>query len=238
MIQNKFIWADLSSYIPQQIRSFYETIFDWSYYESDGYLTAYKGNTAVSGLYQTPEKFQEMKMPSFWMSYIQVESVEETVAKARTLGGIIELVDLDNPIGAVALIRDTQGAGFTIYEGVYLDARTQAEKNTLIFNELHVSDAQKAVEFYQNLFDWNCVWTDQTSVDVYCNSSNEKLAAIHQIDNFFKGKYQYWVCTFGARNIQEKLDKIKQMGGIVISDEGNRAMCSDGSKAFFYLQEV
>ncbi len=238
MIQNKFIWADLSNYEPQEVRPFYETIFNWSYYDTYGYLTAYLGNTPISGLYQTPEKFQKMKMPAFWMSYIQVKNVQDTVERAESLGGIIELVDVDNPIGAVALIRDTQGAGFTIYEGAYLDARTVAQENTLIFNELHVSDAQKAVEFYQNLFDWKCEWIDETSVEVSCNSSKEVLARIHQMDNFFKGKYQYWVCTFGIKNLQDALTKVKQFGGTIISDEGNRVMCSDGTEAFFYLQEI
>jgi len=238
MEQNKFIWADLSSYDPQKIRSFYETIFDWSYHDTYGYLTAYIGNSERSGLYKTPEKFQKIKMPSFWMSYIQVESVSETVEKARLLGGIIEMVDLENSIGGIALIRDAQGAGFTVYEGTYLDARTNSEENTLIFNELHVSNAKKAIDFYQDLFNWECQWINSTSVDVYCKASKKKLASIYQIDNFFKGKYQYWICTFGVSNIQKTLVKVKQYGGTVIFEEENRAMCSDGSEAFFYIQEV
>ncbi|MDT7832615.1 hypothetical protein RQM59_09500 [Flavobacteriaceae bacterium S356] len=238
MIQNKFIWADLSSYKPKKIRSFYETVFDWSYYDAEGYLTAYVGNIATSGLYETPEKFKRIKMPSFWMSYIQVESVEEIVKKAKHLGGIVELVDMNNPIRAVALIRDTQGAGFTVYEGTYLDARTTSVENSLIFNELHVSNVQKAVEFYEDLFNWRCMWTNETQVEVFCKSSMEKLATISQVDNFFKGKHQYWVCTFGVRNIRETTVKIKQCGGYVIFDEGNKVMCSDGSEAFFYVQEI
>lgn len=89
MQQNKFIWADLSSYEPNKIKLFYETVFGWKYYNDYGYEVAYKGNTQIVGLYQTPPKFQEINMPSFWMSYIQVESVAETVAKAKELGGFI-----------------------------------------------------------------------------------------------------------------------------------------------------
>ena len=127
MQQNKFIWADLSSYEPEKTKRFYESVFGWNYYDSNNYLTAYNGNVEVVGLYQTPVKFQQMKMPSFWMSYIQVESVSETVEKARELGGIIELVDLENSIGGVALIRDVLGAGFTVYEGEMLNSRTETE---------------------------------------------------------------------------------------------------------------
>tara|TARA_B100000678_G_scaffold130164_1_gene108857 strand:+ start:1111 stop:1629 length:519 start_codon:yes stop_codon:yes gene_type:complete len=172
------------------------------------------------------------------MSYIQVESVEETVAKAKELNGVIELVDLDNPIGSVALIRDTSGAGFTVYEGNMLDSRTKSEINTLIYNELHVSDAQKAITFYEQLFNWRCHWINEYSLDVYCTLSENKLSTIHQIDNSIKGKYEYWTCVFGVANLQESIDKIINLNGIVIDKEKKRALCSDGSEAFFYIQEV
>lgn len=238
MKQNKFIWADLSSYEPNTIKPFYETIFGWKYYNDNGYEVAYKDNKQIVGLYQTPEKFQKINMPSFWMSYIQVESVSETVVKAKELGGIIELVDLENPIGGVALIRDTLGAGFTVYEGNMLNSRTKSEENTLIYNELHVSNAQKAINFYQELFQWKFEWIDDYSVDVFCKTSEEKITSIHQIDNAVKGKYEYWVCTFGVQSLKSSVEKVKDLDGFIISEEENRAMCSDGSEAFFYIQEV
>ena len=238
MIQNRFIWADLSSYEPNKTRRFYEEVFGWRYYDSYDYLTAYKGSTEVVGLYQTPLKFQKMKMPSFWMSYIQVESVQETIEKARRLGGIIELANLENPIGGIALIRDTLGAGFTVYEGNSLNSRTVSEENTLIYNELHVSNIQKAVEFYEELFEWKFEWLDNSSVDVYGVQSNEKIASIYEIENSFKGKYEYWVCSFGVKNLEETITKIRKNKGLIIFNEGNRVLCSDGSEAFFYVQQV
>lgn len=238
MKQNKFIWADLSSYNPTETQQFYEAVFGWNYYDDYGYSVAYKEDKQVVGLYQTPQKFQEIKMPSFWMSYIQVNNVSETVAKAKELGGIVELVDLENSIGAIALIRDTLGAGFTIYEGNELDSRTISEENTLIYNELHVSDVQKAISFYQELFNWKFVWVDDYLVDVYCKTSEEKITSIYQIDNEIKSKYEYWVCTFGVKNLQSSVDKVKSLEGIVIFEKENRVLCSDGSEAFFYIREV
>ena len=151
MNENKFIWADLSSYQPEKIKQFYKAVFDWDFY-GDEYVIAYKEDKQIAGLYHTPPKFQALKMPSFWMSYIQVNNVLETVEKAKSFGGIIELVDLENPIGKIALIRDTLGAGFTVYEGDKLNSKTKSEENTLIFNELHVSDVQKAKVYYESLF--------------------------------------------------------------------------------------
>ena len=237
MKENKFIWADLSSYQPEKIKPFYQNVFGWNFF-GDEYAIAFKEDKQVTGLYQTPSKFQAIKMPSFWMSYIQVKDVLETVEKAKSLGGIIELVDAENSTGKVALIRDTLGAGFTVYEGDKLDSRTKSEENTLIFNELHVSDAQKAVDFYQGLFNWNFKRTNNFTAEVYSKSSNQRITAIHQIENTIKGKYEYWVCVFGVKNLKTTTQKIIANDGLIISEEENRTLCSDGSEAFFYIQEV
>ena len=238
MKENAFIWADLSSYQPEKTKSFYENVFNWKYYETVNYLTAYKGSKETVGLYQTPMKFQEMKMPSFWMSYIQVDDVLKTVEKAKALGAIIELIDADNSFGGVALIRDILGAGFTVYDGSQLNSRTKSEENTLIFNELHVSNASKSIGFYENLFDWNIVKVDKNSFDIVSSKTNEKIASIYEIENAIKSKYEYWVCTFGVKNLKLSIAKIIENKGNIIFDEGNRVLCSDGSEAFFYIKEI
>lgn len=238
MKTNNFIWADLSSYQPEKTKVFYENVFEWKYYLMDSYYTAYKGNKDVVGLYQTPKEFQQMNMPSFWMSYIQVEDVTTTVEKARSLGAIIEMVEPATSIGGVALIRDTLGAGFTVYDGDYMNSRTVSEENTLVYNELHVSDAAKAVAFYQHLFDWNIVQESNDSYAVFTKDTEESIANIYQIDNTFKGKYEYWVYTFGVKDVKTTVKKIKEQKGIIVFDEGNRVLCSDGSEAFFYIQNV
>lgn len=238
MIENKFIWADLSSYEPSKTKVFYENVFHWKYYDDNGYYTAFNKNKQVVGLYQTPLKFKEMKMPSFWMSYIQVENVFKAVEKAKSLGGIIELINKDDSFGNVALIRDTLGAGFTVYDGNQLNFRTTSDENTLIFNELHVSNASKAIDFYQNLFDWRIEKQNDYEFDVFSRSTNNKLASILEIENAVKSKYEYWVCTFGVKNLKETKKRIVKYKGYVVSDEGNRMLCSDGTEAFFYIQEI
>lgn len=238
MKENGFIWADLSSYQPEKTKLFYENVFNWKFYKTEGYYSAYNGATEVVGLYQTPLEFQEMKMPSFWMSYIQVDDVKETVEKAKSLGAIIELVDSENSFGGVALIRDVLGAGFTVYDGNQLNSRTNGNENTLIFNELHVSNANKAIDFYQNLFDWEIVGKSKDSFDIFSVESTKKIASIVEVDNSIKGKYEYWVCTFGVKNLKKTMRKIKDNKGSIVLDEGNRVLCSDGSEAFFYVQEI
>ena len=61
---------------------------------------------------------------------------------------------------------------------------------------------------------------------------------MRQVDNFIKGKYEYWVCVFGVKNIKYYLKNIIANRGLIVFEEENRVLCSDGSEAFFYIQEV
>lgn len=238
MKSNNIIFADLSTYTPKESIAFYESIFGWKYFEDKGYYFAYKENNVIVGLYETPEKFKQMRMPHFWMTYIQVNNIKETIQKATDNGGIIEMTIEDQSIGSVALIRDPQGAGFTVYEGENLQStRTKNECNTLIWNELQISDASNVIPFYQEVFNWTFKAVTKNQYEIN-NDKNEHIADALQIPNEFKGKYEYWVCTFAIKDLQNTRDKILNKGGSIVSDEGTRILFTDNSgQAFFYIKE-
>ena len=235
---NRIIFADLSTYTPAKSISFYENVFGWKYYQDSGYFLAYKNDREVVGLYETPEKFKQMRMPHFWMTYIEVDNVVQTVEKAKALGGIIEMVQEDESFGSVALIRDPQGAGFTIYAGDKIrNVRTKNIVETLTWNELQVSDADNIIPFYSELFEWKFKKVQDDHFTIHTRN-DEYIADARQIQNEYKGKYEYWVCTFTVEDVQKTSDQIVQLGGSVVSDEGNRIMCTDHSgQAFFYIVE-
>ncbi len=238
MINSPF-FADLSTYSPAETIPFYEKIFGWKYYESDNYHTAFMNNKQVAGLYETPEKFKQMRMPHFWMTYFQVESVDDTIEKAKILGAIIEINYVLENDGKIALIRDPQGAGFTIYEGNKLkNTRTKNLANTLIWNELHVSKVTDIIPFYQGIFDWKITETKPGFYKVL-NHLDEHVTDILEIPNKTKGNYEYWVCTFGVRDLHKTKKTILEHGGNQIANDKDRTLFTDNSKqAFFYLKEV
>ena len=239
MKPNDIIFADLSTYTPKSTIAFYERVFKWEYYKNGDYYIAYKDRKEVVGLYETPEKFKQMRMPHFWMTYIEVNDIESTVLKAKELGGIIEAQETLQNFGKVALIRDPQGAGFTIYEGNKLkSSRTKKEANTLIWNELQISKSQHIVPFYEGIFDWRFEGNDKDYFEIY-NQHNNHIADAIVIPNDVKGKYEYWVCTFGVENLNITKQNILENGGSMILDEGDRILFTDNSgQAFFYIQEV
>lgn len=239
MKANNPIFADLSTYSPANTIPFYENIFGWEYQCEYDYYTAYLEGNPVVGLYETPDKFKQMRMPHFWMTYIQVNNADLTVKQARNLGGIIEMQETIPGYGKVALIRDPQGAGFTIYEGNALKStRTESKPNTLIWNELHVSDINQVIPFYKGIFNWEMENFSNETVGVY-NHQGEHITDILEIPNSLKGKYEYWVSYFGVADLHSTKKKVLKNGGTEIIDEGNRILMTDSfSQAFFYITQA
>jgi len=236
MKENHFIYADLSTYDLKTAIKFYATVFDWEYYNSgEDYWIAFSENKEVSGLYETPQKFQEMNMPSFWMSYIQVNSVEETVDLARAFGGIVELVDLQASIGKIALIRDPLGAGFTVYEGDRLHVRTKSTPNTLVWNELFISDLSKVKEFYEGIFQWKIEVNTNTYRHVIQDQDDVQIAAISEVSNDLKGKYEYWGVYFAVKDAQETKKKVLENGGSLVYEDEQVTVLADSFGAFFHI---
>ena len=232
-----FIWADLSTFHLAKTKKFYTQVFDWNYTcPGDDYFIADKNGTHISGLYEMPPKFQEMGMPSFWMSYIQVDNVEKTVAQAKGLGAIIELVE-DNAVGKIALIRDPLGAGFTVYEGRQLNARAENRADHFVWNELYVSDVSKIKTFYETLFGWSLQPAGNDRYDVF-HDDNEPIATIQQVSDEIRSKYQYWGVFFGVRDVQVSQERIVKNGGTLLYEDDYMSSLADPDGAFFQIIAV
>lgn len=235
---NNFVWTDLSTYCPPKSIEFYKTIFDWDLIEDNGYTIGFIGGKAVVGIYETPDFFKKIKMPHFWMNYIQVEDLDAKVEKVRMYGGIVEIADAEFYQGRIALIRDPLGAGFTIYEGTGFQIYGFPFHGSVCARELHASDMNVVRSFYENLFDWK-IEPITSSEFLIKNNIGDQVARMLEFDNNIKGKYEYWTNIFWVDNLRETQFDILENGGQVVSEETNRTLCTDAfGEAFFYIQEI
>jgi len=57
------------------------------------------------------------QVPSFWMPYFQVTSVDTSASKAKELGGKVMVGPNEIPgTGRFAVLTDPQGAAFAVYQ--------------------------------------------------------------------------------------------------------------------------
>jgi len=227
---NEFIWTDLSTYILKESVEFYKEVLGWQFNNDNNYFIGGYNRSLDVGIYETPGFFKKINMPHFWMNYIQVGNLVETEECARRLGGKVELSNESFYGGRIALIRDPMGAGFTIYEGKNL---AQSSK-TVGKRELHTSNVEKVINFYEGLFNWNLMKVDRDEFEIH--NENKMMGRIIEVDNDVKGVYEYWITEFIVENQETVLSKILEKGGLLISEESNRKLVTDKFKeAFFYI---
>ena len=108
-----FGWNELMTTAPAAAKEFYTKLFGWSTEEMPmedfNYTIVKVGEAMVGGMMATPPDCKGM--PPFWLSYVTVDNVDATAAKAEELGGKICVPPRDIPeVGRFTVLQDPQGA--------------------------------------------------------------------------------------------------------------------------------
>ena len=246
MAHGDFVWCDLSTFHVAGTRAFYGSLFGWRYEttnQPDGtpYHIASTGGREAAAVFEMPERFQVMGLPSFWMSYIAVDDIDAAVDTARTLGGKVEVEPMAfGDAEQIALVRDPLGAGFTLYQGSGLTPRpAKAAPGQMAWNALYVSDLLAVRTFYEALFGWQIADDPaQPGTATVRNASGTDISAIHEVDDALRGKDQFWGVHFAVADTDAAKADITAAGGQVIYEDadGPTILARDADGAAFFIQ--
>ena len=115
MQPNTFVWNELMTTDGDKAARFYAALFGWSTKSvemADGMrYTIFQRNGEDVGGMMKMDGPQWQGVPSHWMTYVAVEDVDATAAKARSAGGTICVEPFDVPtVGRMAVVTDPTGA--------------------------------------------------------------------------------------------------------------------------------
>ncbi len=240
---NNFTWTDLSTFDREKTKEFYSTLFGWIFIDEQkqnkqDYSVAYKDGLAVAGVYTMPQKFTDMGMPSFWMSYVRVENIKEALDRATQIKGIrIEIGITLFGSGKMALVRDPSGAGFTLYEGKDLQGRQQKE-HCFSWNVHHVKDVSIIREFYEKVLGWEIQKTSEPTIYRVYNHG-KYIADIEEQSEAVRGSFQYWMPVISIVDIDITASQIENLGGnILVKLNKNQYICSDPQGGSFIISNI
>ncbi|HET6372697.1 MAG TPA: VOC family protein [Candidatus Polarisedimenticolia bacterium] len=114
---NTFCWSELMTKDPAGSTKFYTALFGWGTNVKEGgpmkYTEWTTNGCSIGGMLQiTPEMGG---VPPHWMNYLSVADCDATVAKAKQLGGKVQLPPQDIPnVGRFSILADPQGAFFSV----------------------------------------------------------------------------------------------------------------------------
>jgi len=114
---NSISWNELVTSDTAAAEKFYSTLFGWKtvpYTGGDKPYTMWQlGDRYFGGMLATPMP----GVPTHWLHYVAVASVDESLAKAVSLGASVCLPPTDiGEAGRIAVLKDPQGAVFGLHE--------------------------------------------------------------------------------------------------------------------------
>jgi predicted enzyme related to lactoylglutathione lyase len=105
---------------PARAQRFYEGLFGWTFSTMPGFddyalYTTAGGEDRVGGAVGK----RDVSAPHAIRNYVQVTSVEDTVAKARDLGGTVVEAKAEVPgMGWYAVLADSEGNEFALWQAM------------------------------------------------------------------------------------------------------------------------
>src|SRR3954452_22960245 len=116
-----FSWVDLSTTDVEGAKTFYAGLFGWEPQdmpagEDATYTMFARDGRHVAGMWALDDEQREQGVPPFWLSYVTVEDVDATAARAAELGGRVlagpfEVLDA----GRMAVLQDVQGGVLAVW---------------------------------------------------------------------------------------------------------------------------
>jgi predicted enzyme related to lactoylglutathione lyase len=116
-----WIWNELYTRDLAAAQEFYTKVFGygWEAFGTGDGGPAYQllkvGENTVGGAMQIPAD-SPAGIPPHWMTYFAVEDTDTVIAAAERLGGTVEALAFDTPVGRIAVLRDPQSGVFSVIQ--------------------------------------------------------------------------------------------------------------------------
>ena len=203
-----FCWADLVAKEVGVAKDFYTSLFGWTFedrpvMEEAVYTMFSKDGKQVCAMFEMFPGMLEGGHPSFWQSYVTVESVDDTVKKAVELGGQAAQEPCDVlDAGRMAMIRDPGEAFLCLWQPkAHKGADVMGEPGALNWNELLTKDVGRTGAFYADLFGWTSTVMPNPAGGDYTvfMSGEEPRAGMLELTPEMGGMPPHWGCISGWR---------------------------------------
>lgn len=218
-----FSWTDLNTTDQESAKSFYATLFGWSYEDApvgEGiyYSMASIDGKMVGAISLQPEQQRDAGAPPSWNSYITVEDADASLARAKELGATVHADAFDvMEAGRMGVVQDPQGAYFLVWQPrQHIGAGLVNAPGALSWNELGSPDPEGSAKFYGDLFGWETTPMEgfDTPYLVIRTAAGASNGGIRP--PMPPGTPSSWLVYFATDDLEASLAKISDNGGNVL----------------------
>ena len=219
-----FCWVELGTSDSAGAKTFYSSLFGWQYEDNptgpDMVYTLLKlDGKDVGGLYTLMPDMVSQGIPPNWMSYVLVESADDTAEKVKKAGGTVINGPFDvMTVGRMAVIQDPTGAVFSLWQpGTNKGAGVVNVPNSFCWNELATRDTKKAGDFYSTVFGWARDVQNLGPLEyTMFNNGDRPNGGMFGITPDMGNLPPHWLVYFAVDDCDAKVQKATELGAQVM----------------------
>ncbi|HEY4231342.1 MAG TPA: VOC family protein [Thermoanaerobaculia bacterium] len=235
-----FSWPELMTSNPAVAKTFYASLFGWSFEDSPAgpdmvYTTLKMNGRSVGALYQDSK---QTGIPPHWNTYVTVASADGSAKKAKDLGGKVVAEPFDvMEYGRMAVVQDPTGAMICVWEPKkHIGAQVVNEPGALCWAELDTTDTDAAEKFYTGLFAWGAKVSPEYTE---WQKGGTSIGGMMKIPKEWGPVPPNWLVYFASDDVDATAAKASKSGGRAIvpptniPDMGRFAVLADPQGAAF-----
>jgi predicted enzyme related to lactoylglutathione lyase len=219
-----FCWVELGTSDGAAAKNFYTQLFGWEIEDHPmgpaGVYTMLKLNDKdVAALYELMPDMKAQGIPPHWMSYVSVESADESAEKAKAEGATIMNGPFDVfTVGRMAVVKDPSGAVFSLWQAKdHKGAGIYNVPGSFCWNELGTNDTKTAGEFYSNLFGWTRQQMPAGPIEYTMFQNGDRAAGgMYKITPEMGPIPPHWLVYFAVDDCDAKVQKATELGARVM----------------------
>lgn len=246
-------WVDLMSPDVDGSKAFYSALFGWDATDQDDgegnriYVMFTKDGKNVAGLGGQAPGMEGM--PPMWNTYVAVDDVAATVAKATAAGATVIAPPMQvMDAGEMAVLADPSGAVISLWKaGRHIGAEICNEPGSLSWNELVTRDVDAALAFYPEVLGWKIVGQDMGPMGTYHVVQGGEHGGWAGIMAMPPGMPDmvpnHWMVYFATADIEATIRAVNEHGGSVVQKPfevpgvGTMAVVHDPAGGSFSLMQ-
>jgi predicted enzyme related to lactoylglutathione lyase len=220
------LWYELMTTDLAAAEKFYTAVVGWTTSPFEGnpmpYTMWMRGQAPVGGAMALTDDMTAGGVPPHWMMYVGVDKLEDGVAHVQKLGGgpVSPVIEVPG-VGRMQVMKDPQGAAFSIYEPSSPPQQPEAppELGDTSWHELYTTDAPAALVFYQALFGWKSTETmDMGPMGKYYmfGRAHGSMGGMMNKTDDMAQMPNVWLLYFRVPDVHAAAERVKANGGQVL----------------------
>lgn len=236
-----FCWFELATTDQPAAKNFYGALFGWTAndvpMEPHGFYTTFqlRGRKVGAAYTLMPDQLQH-GVPPHWGAYVAVVNVDDTLAKAKTLGGSVLAGPMDvAEHGRMTVLRDPTGAAISLWQAKqHQGVELWGDVGAFCWSELITRDTAAATKFYIPLFGWKTKVSDAAGFPyTHWQNDGADIGGMMAIMEQWGPMPSCWANYVQVKNCDETVAKAASLGAKIcmpptdIANTGRFAMLQD-----------